>query len=207
MTTREVVESPSTESRGENTQRWPERAVSMTGTIAQYAEYRRGDLAELRRMDPDEPDAAVFWRLMAQYGLLDVGEAVERKWALIIHGIANLTTPSSSGEANRGTAHNGQMPVGRALFLGGESQRTTGFYSEARLNRLLTADGPMLRTLLARLFRMLAASDVPFNWREMAQFILNESYDNDGHDEDAAEQSRRPNRPRILPGGTPIQSV
>ena len=157
----------------------------MTGSIAQYAEHRRGAFAELRRMNPDEPDAAVFWRLMAQYNLLNSSEAMERKWALIIHGIA-LTTPASSSEANRSTAHNGQMPVGRALFLGGEPQRATGFYSEARLNRLLTADGPMLRTLLARLFRMLTASRVSFNWREMAQFILNE-----GYDEDAAEQSRR----------------
>ncbi|MCY4565446.1 MAG: type I-E CRISPR-associated protein Cse2/CasB [Gammaproteobacteria bacterium] len=157
----------------------------MAGTIGQYVEHHRGDLAELRRMDPDEPDAAAFWKLMAQYGLLDVGEAVERKWALIIHGIA-LTTSTCSGEANRVTAHNGQMPVGRALFLGGESRRATGFYSEARLNRLLTADGPMLRTLLARMFRMLTASGVSFNWREMAQFILNE-----GYDDDAAEQSRR----------------
>ena len=33
---------------------------------------------------------------------------------------------------------------------------------------------------------MLAAADVSFNWREMAQFILNE-----GYDEEAAEQSRR----------------
>ena len=185
MTTREVAESPGSVGQGENTQPWPERAVSMAGTIGQYVEHRRGDLAELRRMDPDEPDLAAFWRLMAQYGLLDVGEAAERKWALIIHGIA-LTTPTGSGEANRGTAHNGQMPVGRALFLGGESQRATGFYSEARLNRLLTSGGPMLRTLLARMFRMLAASGVTFNWREMAQFILNE-----GYDEDAAEQSRR----------------
>ena len=185
MTTAEVAESNGSVGRGENTQPWPERAVSMTGTIGQYVEHRRGDLAELRRMDPDEPDAAVFWRLMAQYELLDVGEAVERKWALIIHGIA-LTTPTGSGEAHRGTAHDGQMPVGRALFLGGESQRANGFYSEARLNRLLTADAPMLRTLLARLFRMLTASGVSLNWREMAQFILNE-----GYDEDAAERSRR----------------
>ncbi len=185
MTTTEVVEAAGAAELLENTQPWPERAVSMAGTIGQYAEHRRGDLAELRRMDPDEPDAAVFWRLMAQYDLLNSNEIVERKWALIMHGIA-LTTPTGSGEANRSTAHDGQMPVGRALFLGGESQRATGFYSEARLNRLLTADGPMLRTLLARMFRMLTASGASFNWREMAQFILNE-----GYDEDAAEQSRR----------------
>ena len=185
MTTTEVVEAAGSAELLKNIQPWPERAVSIAGTIGQYAEHRRGDLAELRRMDPDEPDAAVFWRLTAQYDLLDVGEAVERKWALIIHGIA-LTTPTNSGEGNTGTAHDGQMPVGRVLYLGGESQRATGFYSDARLNRLLTAGGPMLRTLLARLFRMLAAAGVSFNWREMAQFILTE-----GYDEDAAEQCRR----------------
>ena len=185
MTTTEVVEAAGVAELLENTQPWPERAVSMAGTIGQYAEHRRGDLAELRRMDPDEPDAAVFWRLMAQYDLLDVGEAVERKWALIIHGIA-LMTPTNSGEGNRSSAHDGYIPVGRALFLGGESQRATAFYSEVRLNRLLTAGGPMLRILLARMFRMLTASGVPFNWREMAQFILSE-----GHNEDAAERRRR----------------
>ena len=76
--------------------------------------------------------------------------------------------------------------MGWALFLGGEVRRAKGLYSETRFNRLLTARGPMLRTLLARMFRMLAAANVSFNWREMARFILNE-----GDDEEAAEQARR----------------
>ena len=185
MTTTEVVESPGSEDQRENTQPWPDRAVSMAGTIAQYAEHRRGDFAELRRMDPDEPDAAAFWRLMAQHDLLNSSETVEGKWGLIIHGIA-LMTPTNSSEGNPNTAHSGSIPVGRALYLGGESQRATAFYSEARLNRLLTSGGPMLRTLLSRMFRMLASGGVTFNWREMAQFILNE-----GHDDDATERSRR----------------
>ena len=185
MTTAEAIESPGSGEQHENAQPWPDRAVSMAGYIAQYAEHRRGDFAELRRMDPDEPDAAAFWRLMAHHDLLNSGEEVERKWGLIIHGIA-LMTPTGSGGDNPQTAHDGYMPVGRALFLGGESQRTTGYYSEARLNRLLTSGGPMLRTLLNRMFRMLAAGGVTFNWREMAQFILNE-----GYNEEAAEQGRR----------------
>ena len=160
-------------------------AVPIARDISQLAEHRRGDLAELRRMDPDEPDAAAFWRLMGHYNLLSNNEDVELNWGLIIHGIA-LMTPTNSGEGNRNTAHNGAVPVGRALYLGTESQRALAFYSEARFNRLLTSGGPMLRTLLARMFRMLAAGGVTFNWREMAQFILNE-----GYDEDAAEQSRR----------------
>ena len=185
MTTTEAIEAPGLEEPGQNTYPWPERAVRMAGSIAQYAEHSRGDLAELRRMDPDKPDAAAFWRLMGQHELLDINETAERKWGLIIHGIA-LMTPTSNDLGNPNTAHNGSTPVGRALYLGSETQRTSAFYSEARLNRMLTSGGPMLRTLLTRMYRMLAASSVTFNWREMAQFILNE-----GYDEDAAERNRR----------------
>ena len=185
MTTREMTDAPGSETQYEDSLPWPERAVRMAGYIAQLAQHQRGDFAELRRMDPDEPNAAAFWRLMAHHDLLNSSEEVEGKWGLVILGIA-LMTPTGSGEVNPETAHNGYMPVGRALYLGGESHRSTAFYSEARLSRMLTSGGPMLRTLLARMFRMLAAGGVTFNWREMAQFILNE-----GYDDDSAEQGRR----------------
>ncbi len=178
------VEGSDSQAQHDRPRSWDDIAVSLAGSIAQFAEHRRGDLAELRRMDPDDPDAAVFWRLLAPHDLLG-NPAIETKWALILHGIA-LMTPTNSGSGNPQTAHDGYMPVGRALFLGGAAQRAQGFYSESRLNRLLTARGPMLRALLARMFRMLTAADVSFNWREMAQFILNE-----GYDEDAAERGRR----------------
>ena len=159
-------------------------AVEFARRLAGLAESHRGDLAELRRMDPEAPDKAVFWRLMAAQGLLGDPD-LERKWALILHGIA-LMTPRTGGDGNSRTAHNGYDPVGRALYLGGDDRRENGFYSESRLNRLLTARGPMLRTLLARMFRMLAAAGVSFNWREMAQFILT-----DGYGEEAVEEARR----------------
>ncbi len=184
MTTAQNVDAPEAQEQQGQPRSWGDIAVSFAGQVAQLAEHRRGDLAGLRRMDPDAPDAAAFWRLMAREGLLGA-PAVEAKWALILHGVA-LMTPTNAGGGNAGTAHDGHTPVGRALFLGGESQRAQGFYSETRLNRLLTARGPMLRTLLARMFRMLAAANVSFNWREMAQFILN-----DGYDAEAAEDGRR----------------
>ena len=159
-------------------------AVSFAGQIALLAEHRRGDLAELRRMDPDEPDAAVFWRLLAKEDLLGYGPKFESKWALILNGIA-LMTPTDAGDGAARTAHDGMTAVGKALFLGSDSHQSAAFYSESRLNRLLTAQGSMLRILLARMFRMLAAANVSFNWREMSQFILNE-----GYDESAAEESR-----------------
>lgn len=160
-------------------QTWVTIAVGFASDIA-GPHFQRGDLADLRRMDPDFPNAAAFWRLMARQNLLG-SLAIERKWSLILHGIALMTNTS-----NGISAHNGAMPVGRALFLGGDPQRPTGFYSETRLNRLLTARGPMLRTLLARMFRMMGTARQPFNWREMARLILN-----DGYNEDRAEDVRR----------------
>ena len=160
----------------------PQRSIIaiVSNLVKDISDSSSGDLAELRRMDPDAPDAAAFWRLMARQRLLD-NPALEHKWALILHGIALMT-----GTANRHSAHDGSMPIGRAMFLGGDTQRTVSFYSEARLNRLLTARGPILRTLLARLFRMLTATNQPFNWSEMAHFILN-----DGYNEEQAEDIRR----------------
>ncbi len=177
------IDTPHWPPRQPETGSWGDIAVSFAGQIAQLTNFRRGDLAELRRMDPEDPEAAVFWRLMASQGLLG-NLTLERKWALILHGIA-LMTPRNSGDGNTRTAHDGYMPVGRALFLGGESHRERAFYSESRLNRLMTAQGDMLRTLLARMFRMLASADVSFNWREMSQFILSE-----GYDDEAAQQAR-----------------
>ena len=96
-------------------------------------------------------------------------------------------TPRAGDEGGSRTAHDGFMPVGRALFFGGDaSRRKRGYYSELRLNRLLTARGPMLRTLLARMFRMMSAADQVFNWREMARFILSEDYN-----EEQFEMARR----------------
>ena len=178
------AESPDSPPQQPESRSWGDIAVDFAGHIARLSDFRRGDLAELRRMDPDAPDAAIFWKLMAREDLLD-NLSAESKWALILHGIA-LMTPRNSGDGNSRTAHDGYTAVGRALFLGGEPHRERGFYSETRLNRLLTARGPVLRTLLARMFRMFASAGVSFNWREMAQFILNEGYDNE-----AAERARR----------------
>ncbi len=185
MTTVQSIKSSGTQEQQSGPLPWGDVAVNLASQIAQLAKHHRGDVADLRRMDTSAPDKAVFWRLLAQYDLLG-NPIVESKWALILHGIA-LMTPTSSGDGVAPTAHDGSVAVGRALFLGGDSQRrTTAFYSETRLNRLLTARGPILRTLLARTFRMLASANASFNWREMAQFILRE-----GYDEDAAELARR----------------
>ena len=182
MTDAPNVTTPEAQEAGDERQPWGVIAAGFAKQVAGDG-FRRGDLAELRRMNPDAPNAAAFWRLMASRNLLG-NPTLEAKWALILHGIALMT--STSGGENR-TAHNGIIPVGRALFLGGETERReSGYYSESRLNRLLTARGPILRTLLARMFRMLAAANQPCNWSEVARFILNDSYN-----EERAEDIRR----------------
>ena len=180
MTTESMTE---TRDPPERTHSWGEVVIRFANDLAAEG-FSRGDLAELRRMDPDAPDAAGFWRLMASQDLLG-SPATELKWALALHGIA-LMTRTAGGDAASRSAHDRSMPVGRVLFHGGDPNRQSAFYSESRFNRLLTARGPMLRTLLARMFRMMAAADQRFNWYQMARLILNE-----GHDEEQADAVRR----------------
>lgn len=150
---------------------WGEVAVRIANHIASEG-FGRGDLAALRRMDPESPDAAAFWRLTTRYDVLRGAES-ERRWGLVLHGIA-LMTRTAGDDAMGRSAHVRGLPVGRALFSGGDASRTTALYSESRFNRLLTARGAMLRTLLARMFRMMAAADVRFDWYQMSELILSE---------------------------------
>ena len=142
-------------------------------------EMTTGQKASLRRMDHANPGGATFWKLMSQRGM--PRKAGVKEWGLIMHGIAMMAHGHGSGRG-----HDVRMPVGRALYLGGESQPgERGFYSEDRLSTLLSARGPALHSLLARLFRMLSSESCAFNWHKMAWFILNAD-----HNDDEADQSR-----------------
>lgn len=145
-------------------------------------EFGAGNRARLRRMDYHSPDSPVFWELMVRDGMPREPEVA--KWGLITHGIALMAHGS-------GIAHRSRMPVGRTLYLGGESQAgERGFYSEDRLATLLAARGPALHSLLARLFRLLANEGCAFNWREMAWFILNEGYNDEEADKSRIKIAR-----------------
>ena len=138
--------------------------TNITETI-ESKEMTTGEKASLRRMDPGNPDSAVFWKLISQRGMprnLDVG-----KWGLITNGIALMAHTA-------GLAHSPRRPVGQALYEGYGDRTARAFYSDDRLSTLLAATGPTLHRLLGRLFRMLANERCTFNWREMAWFILNE---------------------------------
>ena len=65
------------------------------------------------------------------------GPDSQKKWAAVIQGIALMT----------GHDRGRPTPLGRALFSGGDQERTKALYSEHRLNQLLAARGRLLRTL------------------------------------------------------------
>lgn len=112
-----------------------------------------GDRAKLRRMAPGQPLPLVFTR----FALAHLPESWERQaedWAALLAGIA-IMAPN---------AHNPQRRLGQALAEAG--------YSEARLERLLNADGETLRTLFLRGVRFLAAKATPFHWRDAADLLL-----------------------------------
>lgn len=170
--------------RNAESQTWGGIAVRFAGEMARvnseqyHSSLTRGDLANLRRMDLDDPDPVVIRLMTSQDALAEwvTNDAIYRKWALILQGLAVMTPKSSSDSVI--SAHDGSTPVGRALFLGG--------YSESRFNRLLAAREKILHTLLSRMFRMMAAADQRFSWREMARFIRSSDYN-----EERAEQYRR----------------
>ena len=163
---------------------WESLAVQIAFHIAS-PNFDRGDLAALKRMDPNREIAPIVWRLMAQWNIETRSVETERKWALIMHGMALVTRTNGDSVAVR-VAHDGATPVGRALFLGGNPDPKNAYYSPSRFSRLMTARGIMFRALLSRMFRMMASAGQPFNWYQMAQLILAEDYD-----EDRAERMRR----------------
>ena len=69
MTTMQATEPAATTNSGQESQTWGGIAFGFAGQMA-GENFQRGDLAQLRRMDPDAPGAAAYWRLMAERGLL-----------------------------------------------------------------------------------------------------------------------------------------
>ncbi len=137
---------------------------STIGRIAQVIDSDRlptGERAALRRMVPTQAPPLTFYRFALRH--LDAGwdaDAELRKdWITIVAGLA-LMSPN---------AHRPDRRLGTALAEAG--------YSEARLERLLAADGDTRRTLLLRAARFLAAKGSACNWVDAAQLLLTRAPD------------------------------
>ena len=135
----------------------PEEKLSVRiGHIARVltdTSFPNGERAALRRMSPGQPPPLSFHRFTLRH-LPDGWDHQRANWMTLVAGIA-LMVPH---------AHRADQPLGKALATAG--------YSEARLERLLLAEGDTRRTLLLRAARFLAAKSTPFDWTEAARFLL-----------------------------------
>lgn len=135
------------------------RERTLTGAIAYAAgvissdHFPTGERASLRRMAPGQDPPLGFYRFALDH--LPAGwEQQEPDWMALVAGMA-LMSPN---------AHRRERGFGRAMADAG--------FSEARLERLLAADGDTQRVLLLRAARFLAAKATPFDWTQAALLLL-----------------------------------
>lgn len=154
----------------DNAQGGGRRALIVRLAAVVERELSPGDLADLRRLRPEEPASPAFWKLAATYlsDSLPGGpgrEEAERRWAAVLGALANL----------RGL-HRSDRPLGRALAEAG--------LSEMRLLRLLRARDAALYDVTRGVVHYLAQKAEPADLGQLAGLLL----DQDG---DRAEAIRR----------------
>jgi CRISPR type I-E-associated protein CasB/Cse2 len=114
-----------------------------------------GPLAELRRLRADADDrwrSATFYQVYGEISPDHAGsEAHERRWAMILAGMATLT-------------HEHGPSLGRALAAAG--------FAERRLVRLLDADDDHLPSELRAVVSFLASKGSTLDWRDLAALVL-----------------------------------
>jgi hypothetical protein len=111
---------------------------------------RRGDLAELRRLAPEQPSAPAFFRILARIAP-EAGVETMRRYAHYLRILA-LKPEALSGDR-----------LGAVMAACG--------VSESRVQRLLTSRGETMRDQLRLIARRLANSgNVP--WRGFADLLL-----------------------------------
>lgn len=130
---------------------------SISGIIASE-NFSNSDRAALKRMDPSGAPPLSFYRFAFRH-LPRHWETRRKAWQAILHGMA-LMSPH---------IHRPEMPLGKVLA----EER----YSEARLERLLAAEGETRRTLILRAVRFLAAKKQPTNWTDIAGLLLTREAD------------------------------
>lgn len=123
----------------------------LAGAVARLDPGRR---ATLRRMDAERDPPLEFIKLMVTLPI-PRWEHNPRAWQTLVAGMTLFDPPPAGTRSSR---------LGRALAEGG--------FSEARLERLLAAQGAAGRRLFLRACRFLATRGMPINWLDAAQFLL-----------------------------------
>jgi CRISPR system Cascade subunit CasB len=119
-----------------------------------------GELARLRRMDPDGPGVLAFWRLATLCGIHTNSAGMQ-----LVRILAVLAPKGDVGK--RTQFHNIKEPLGRALYAAG--------FSEARLARFLALPFEARGDALESMARLLVAKGLPpggVNTAEIAHLLF-----------------------------------
>lgn len=133
-------------------------SIAHIAGVISHSEFPTGDRAALKRMIPGQSPPLEFYRFALRH-LPRNWEAHLADWMALVAGMA-LMAPH---------VHRPNRSLGQAL--------AEENYSEARLERLLSADEDIRRVLFLRAVRFLASKGAPFNWVDAAQFLLTREED------------------------------
>ena len=145
----------------------PRLAAAIANNMARHGVMTTGDIAELRRMNPERPAAASFWKIMMRHGVTNPDGAerdhpeLERTWARIVRCIAMDTRV---GETNTEGPHLGTRSLGGALADAG--------YSEERLKALLNSQGETTMKAVEHAAHFLSGKQEKFNWNQAAALMM-----------------------------------
>ncbi len=135
----------------------------LDGLFGDGSSLSTGDMAELRRIEPDEPYTPALWKLIED---LDLGgrpgwldqEQRETRWAALMMGMA----------MNAGL-HDFNTPLGEALAEAG--------WSELRFVRLLRATDTRLVEEIRRMAQYLGSKDQRADWTDVGRLLFSQHGD------------------------------
>ena len=120
-----------------------------------------GDVAELRRLRPEDPSSPAFWKVVAYRlepsGLLAAGgplrDLQERRWAALLSGMAEMQGLHAAGRR-----------LGGAL--------ASAVVAESRFVRLLRAHDDALLDAVRLTAHHLASAGEPVDWADLARLVM-----------------------------------
>ena len=127
----------------------------------------RGDMAQLRHMDPDYPVHPLFWKIAIETGIVRLnGQThikLEQAWAHVVRSMAHGTRVGRSmGEST--SPHKDDISFGYALAVAG--------YKEGRLEKLLNEGEGSIAKAVSIATGFLDSKRNQFNWDSPAALML-----------------------------------
>lgn len=137
------------------------KAVGTIATMMTSGNLSTGEMAELRRIAPDQPFTPALWRVLLSLDLDKSPEwysqqTWERRWATLLMGMAHCIG-----------LHDYNISLGQALAEAG--------WSELRFVKLMRARDETLEKHLRRVAQFLSSKNQHANWTDVARLLFYQS--------------------------------